>query len=140
MNYFEYRIAIWKQERRIKNLEKDEPEPHPDPEMGSSSDYYTHLALANQWLACIETKYYQSKTRKALVDMPDLSDPTMYGRIEWDYDEAETPYLTQKGFKQVRADLRADFKLKVDVLAPIISTVTGLLGVVVAILAIVYAK
>ncbi len=82
----------------------------------------------------------RAKQEKALVDMPDLSDPTMYGRIEWDYDEAETPYLTQKGFKQVRADLRADFKLKVDVLAPIISTVTGLLGVVVAILAIVYAK
>ena len=107
MNFFEYRLALWRQEHVIAKLEEYDPNPDPDPEGGFSSSYYTELDHAWRRLGQIHSKYYEHKAKMVAVPLPSRSDGLMYDRIEWDYPIPLDPilYLSENGIKHVKAQL-----------------------------------
>jgi hypothetical protein len=133
--------AIEAQIKNIEQLNRHLPTYYPDlAEWGFMPEEVSALKQAEQWLLVLKTEDFRHKALKYGVDMPDIADETMYSRMDWNDDQDEPYYLTSKGFRQIRMDIRAEDDYRWNKWNTRIAIATGPLGVIVAIVALVFGK
>ncbi|MDP9653673.1 UNVERIFIED_ORG: hypothetical protein J2W87_001582 [Pseudomonas putida] len=126
---------------RIELLSRGIPERDPQmEEWGFMPDEVKNLDQAEQWLAVLRTTDILRRSSRHNIEMPDKSDPSMYGRMDWDADQNEPYFLTGKGFRVAQLALRDEEKYHWDKWSTRISAITALMSLFVAILALLFGK
>jgi len=108
-NYLKYRVALRKQAKAQEALDKEYPPDEPE-ELTNSwmSDYVKREDGLLHWKWLIHTEYLRNKADVLDAQMPDITEPGMYGRVEWDDDPKQPYYLTEKGIRAARDAIRAE--------------------------------
>jgi len=135
-NYIKYRIALRKQVKAQEALDKEYPPDDPE-ELTSSwmNDYVKRDDNLLHWKLLIHTEYLRHRADALDAQMPDLSEPGMYGRVEWDVDPKQPYYLTEKGIRAARASIKEEennrrqvFGYWFGIVMGLIAAVTGLVS------------
>ncbi|NMG71820.1 hypothetical protein [Parazoarcus communis] len=92
------------------------------------------VQAAENWLAVIVTRHLSRRAAKLDVPMPSRDEPEMYRSMEWDYDNNETAFLTERGIFEVKARIREEEKHRREVFGFWVTTITGLLGATIGVL------
>ncbi|EMX5233142.1 hypothetical protein [Pseudomonas aeruginosa] len=108
-NYLKYRVALRKQAKAQEALDKEFPPDEPE-ELTNSwmSDYVKRADELLHWKWIIHTEYLRNKADVLGAQMPDITEPGMYGRVEWDDNPKQPYYLTEKGIRAARDAIRAE--------------------------------
>lgn len=119
---------ILRQLARIRELE-DEARATPDyPEYSPSADVWDQVRRSEQWLAVLKTRQLRRLAARLLVAFPAQDEDGMYKFMDWDDDEDESPYLTDRGFTEVRSRIREEQRHRREVWGFWIASVTGVIG------------
>ena len=136
-----YRREIEEQITRIEQLSKVLPKTTLAMEFaGYMPEEVKTLEQAEQWLAVLQTAQLRRKAERYGIEMPDSLDKKLGSRMEWDDDENEPYYLTNKGMYIVNLALREEEKYRWGKWNARISVIVAPLSLVVAILALIYSK
>lgn len=128
-NYLQYRIALRKQARAQKALDKTLPPDNPDDfTNGWMAVFVQQDDGLFEWKCLIHTEYLKNKADSLGAQMPDVADSTMYGRVDWDNDPKQPQYLTDKGMRAARAVIREEEKHRREAVGYWFGIVVGVIG------------
>lgn len=128
-NYLKYRLALRRNAKAQKNLEKIYPPNLSDDfDSGQFNDYIRREDQVYQWKMLIQTEYFRNKADILNVPMPDPSDKELYDTVEWDDDPKQPKYLTDKGALAIRSAIREEEKHRREAFGYWFGIVVGVIG------------
>lgn len=129
-NYVEYRLALRRQRRGQKLLDATYPPSEGDMDNAWMSEYVRKDDAMFEWKMLIHTEYLRNKADALDAQMPDITDPEMYGRVDWDDDPKQPYYLTEKGIRAAREAIRSEEKHRREAVGYWFGIAVGLIGAV----------
>jgi hypothetical protein len=136
-NYIRYRVELRKQQKHATELRKNEP---PDcetaHEYGQWAEYEHQLELSDQWLARILTVYYLRRAESLLVNPPDINDPLMARKTDWNDHPDEPHFMTELGLQTIKMSIREEEKHRREVAGFWLTSLTGLIGAAIGLISV----
>jgi hypothetical protein len=136
-NYIRYRVELRKQKEHAAGLRKNEP---PDCEsayeQGQWAEYEHQLELSDQWLARILTVYYLRRAESLLVKVPDINDPLIARKTDWDDHPDEPYFMTELGLDTIKRSIREEEKHRREIAGFWLTSLTGLIGAAIGLISI----
>lgn len=128
-NYVQYRLELQKQSKAQKELDKKRPaESLQSHESGEQQYYDMQDEELYEWKRLIQTRYYRNHADKLAVPMPGFDEDGMYVTVDWDKNNKQPRYLTDKGLKVVRSAIREEEKLRREAFGYWFGIAVGLIG------------
>lgn len=81
-----------------------------------------------EWRQLVLTRYWEDKAASLGVELPDWSDKSLRGQVDFDNDESQPWYLTPAGINQIRSAVREEQKYRREVRAYWIASFVGVIG------------
>lgn len=144
MNWITYRINLEKLTRKkekiqesldskVKQAARTEGEEAAN-EVWQTDDDRIDLECLKEMIHLLKTRYYHAKSDKLLLTFPDQTEKDglwRAGQFSRDW------YLTRKGFEKVHSEIKKEDRERLDTFIKITSTLIGLLGVIIGVLAVI---
>ena len=129
---FRLRLDIAQAENRVSELYRDTR--GADEESGEVDHILRMAAVEENWLSVLRTRAYRAKAKRYDIGFP--TDPALFDKMEWDWDPAETQYLTDAGMQVVRDLIRAEQKHRREVAGFWLTAVTGAAGTLIGLISV----
>lgn len=141
MNRLTYRIELKKLERKLSKESKAlgiaiaAAKKEGMSEQEALASYSLEYQLISEKIDFLKSRYLISKANKLSLPVP-----TAYAKENEDYWERSQYdgkyYLSEKGYHSLQAAIRKEQKERLEVIIPIITAITGLIGVVIGLVAV----
>ena len=127
--YLSYFFELRRCERAQRLLDLNEP---PDTEdeywSGARMNYIRNSDALYEWRQLIQTRHLQRVAQKLSVPMPDRNNATLYGRVDYDNDEAMPQYLLLEGVRQLISAIREEKKHRREAFGYWFGIAVGIIG------------
>jgi hypothetical protein len=127
--FLQYFLELRRCERAQKQLDLKEP-PNTEDEYwsGARENYIRNNDSLYEWRQLIQTRHLRQVAQKLSISMPDHENKNLYGRVDYDNDEAMPQYLLPEGVRQLRTAIREERKHRREAVGYWFGIAVGLIG------------
>lgn len=158
LDWFRYRYELWQLQRQ--NRKEIKPRSHAYSEAQKTNishdklvelgqNLFDQMEINRDKIALLKTRYLTSQADKHLVPIPEMSDADILGQYDplskWRRSKHDVFLrLTDNGIRELRLALRADRRERLEIIrswtTTIISSLTGLIGVLIGLAAVILGR